>query len=355
MWDEQGLQGRFHELTLDERFATTDSPSVRRAMLRTTGARIEAHIEQLYKRQSRLITEYNDGAISPRQFLRELARIGKAADRAAIAADNVAARARSVPESSINDQPAANWAQNRQIELGTLQGPVRDRIREALTGNNTERTSNDIPRGFREIASPRNPQLEPLFVYVGTSQKGVVLATIDDGQYYREASFAHERNATGSGLNTTSDMFTQAEELYPWATAHAGHSDLSGDRRTGVSRFTLFHDHGHLTTFLNQSSGRVGTEHQQKTLSSVPTTEPITTTKGGLRLTVNRTHPTGPLSISLETPAGDPVDGTIAINDRRAERTGTDGQLWTITPQQTLEVTAHANGKTIRFRVTPQS
>jgi hypothetical protein len=353
--DEQGLQGRFHELTLDERFATTDSLSARRAMLRTTGDRIEVRIERLRTRQSRLIAEYNDGSISSRRFLRNLARIDKAADRIAIAADNVAARASSVPESSINGQLAVNWAQNRRIELSSLQGPVRDRINEALAGNNTVRTNNDIPSGFEEVASSPKPRLEPLFVYVETSRKDVVLATVDDGQYYREASFADERNATGSGLNTSTDVFARAKELYPWATTNAGHTDLSGNRRTGVSRLTLFHDHGHLTTFFNQSSGRVVTEHQQKTLYNVPTAEPVVATKGDLRLAVNRTHPTGPLCISLETPAGDPVDGTIAINDRRAERTGTDGQLWTITPQRTLRITARANGKTIRLRVPPRS
>ena len=353
--DEQRLQGRFHELTLDERFATTDSLSARRAMLRTTGDRIEARIEQLRKRQSRLIAEYNDGSISSRQFLRDLARIDKAADRLAIAADNVAARASSVPESSINGQPAVNWAQNRRIELSSLQGPVRDRINEAFAGNNTERADTDIPSGFEEIASQRRPRLEPLFVYIETSRKDVVLATVDDGQYYREASFADERNATGRGLNTTTDVFTRVEELYPWATTHAGHTDLSGNRRTGISRLTLFHDHGHLTTFFNQSSGRVVAEHQQKTVFSVPPTEPIVAAKGDLRLVVNRTQPTAPLRISLETPAGDPVDGTITINDRRAERTGTDGQLWTITPQKTLRITARANGKTIRVRLPPRS
>ena len=282
--DGHGLQSRFHQLTLDERFAATDSLSARRAMLRMAGDRIESRIEQLRKRQSTLIAEYNEGLISPQKFLRDLARIDTVAARTATAADNIATRARSVPESLINGQLAVNWAQNRRIELSSLQGPVRNRIKEALVGNNTVRTSNDIPTGLRKINSTREHRLEPLPVYVETSRKDVILATIDDGQYYREASFADERNATGNGLNTSTDVFTRAEELYPWATNNSGHTDLSGDRRTGVSRLTLFHSHGQLTTFFNRSSGRIFSEHQRKTLSDMPTTEPVAATKASSTL-----------------------------------------------------------------------
>jgi hypothetical protein len=353
--DTQGLRGRFRQLTLDERFGATDTATARRAQLRATAARIETRIARLREREAATIAAYNNDSLSGRALLHELAVIHAAAGRLAAAADRVAARARSVPRSSINGQPAVSWAQNRRIALGPLQGPVRERVAEAMRGNNTVRTTSEIPSGLAKIgpaqSRSQSQRLAPLRVYVETSRNGVVLATVDDGQYYREVSLSGERNATGSRLSGSGDVLGRVRELYPWASNNSGHTELSGNRRGGIFRVALFHDHGSLTVFLNQSSGRVFAEHQRKTLSGVPTTTSIIATEGRLRLRVNRTRSTGPVEISLATPAGEPVDGTVTINSRVVGRTGTDGQVWAIAPQKKVTIGARANGESLRIRI----
>jgi hypothetical protein len=356
--DTRGLTARFKQLTLDERFAATDSMDARRAQLRATAARIEARIEQLRNRQSAAIRAYNNGSLSAREFVVELARIGAAAGRLGTAADRVAARASSVSQSTINGQPAVNWARNRRVELGPLDGPVRERIREALRGENTVRVSEAAPTGLKRLGQTRSEQLKPLGLYVETTRNGVVLATVDDGQYYREAYLPSERNnTTASGLADITDALERVRQRYPWAWNNSGSTDSSSARRAGVYQFILFHEHGQLTTYLDRDSGQVFAEQQRKRLRSIPTTASVTGRTGSLRLTVNRTHPTGPLELSLSTTSGDPVDGRITINGTSIGRIGPDGHRWTVTPRGTFTVTARANGRTVRVEMnaTPRS
>nr|WP_152420367.1 hypothetical protein [Halococcus thailandensis] len=248
------------------------------------------------------ITALNNGSLSDQEFLRTLARIDETADGLATATDRVAARARSIPQSSINGQPAARWARNKQTELSPLQGSIRNRINQALRGNNTEPNTN--PPSLDRIAPTSGERLEPLFVYAETSQQGIVLAMIDDGQYHREAALLGQRNATGSALNTTDAVRTQVGALYPWGTNNSAYTGLSTDSETRLAQYTLSHDHGQLTTLLNQSSGRIIAEQQRKSLSRMPTTTPLIATEESFQLWVNRTYPTGPLDVSLMTPGG---------------------------------------------------
>ena len=354
LFDTRGLRGQFRQRTLDERFSVTDTATARRAQLRTTAAQIETRTTQLRKHETAAIAAYNNNSVSGREFLRELTVIDAAAGRLMAAADRIAARARSVPGSSINGQPAVSWAQNQRIALDPLQGPVRERVAEAFQGNNTVQTDDEIPNGLAKIGPTRSQRLDVLQVYIETSHSGVVLTTIDDGQYYREVSLSGERNATGSGLSGSTAVLDYVNERYPWASNNSGYTAVSGDRRTGVSRVTLFHSHGELTVFVNQSSGRVFAEHQQKALSAMPTADPVTATEGRLRLRVNRTRSAGPLEVSLATLAGEPIDGNVTINGRGVGWTGADGQLWTIAPQKTLTISVRANGESLRIRVPPR-
>ncbi len=349
-FDTRGLEARFHQLVLDERFAATESTNARRTQLRETASRIEARIDRLRERQSVAIHAYNNGSLSSQEFVMELAQIGAVAERLETAADRVAARASSVPRSTIDGQPAANWARNRHVELGPLQGPVRERIAETMRGKNTIEVSETVPpTGLERIDQTSSVRVEPLQLYVETSENGVVLATTDDETYYREAYLPGERNTTGEGLDDITDAFRRVRERYPWAWNNSASTDSSGDRRAGIYKFTLFHDHGILTTYLDRDSGEVFAEQQRKNLRNVPTAEPVTARTGALLLNVNRTHPTGPLELSLSTRRGDSVDGRITINGQFIGRTGSDGQLWTVAPRGIFTVVAHADGKTIRI------
>jgi phage FluMu protein gp41 len=348
--DTRRLEGQYRQLVLDERFAATESTAKRRAMLRASAARIESRIDELLQRQSAAVGRYNNGTISVREFVIELARIDTAAGRLGAAADRVADRARSIPGSSINGQPATSWARNRRVELGPLRGPVRERIATTLRGQNTAPLDASAAPSIEGVESLPDERLEALDLYVATTSEGVVLATVDEGRHFREAYLPTERANTSAGaLTGITAALDRVAERYPWTWNNSASRDASGDRRAGVYRFTLFYDHGRLTTYLDRRSGEVFAEQQRNRLSGVPTADPIRRTSGDLHLTINRTYPTGPLELSLTNRAGEPVDGRITIANHSVGRTGMDGSLWTVAPRNAATVTARANDETVRI------
>ncbi len=350
--DTRSLSGKYRQTVLDERFAATDSTSARRAMLRTSAARIETRIDGLGQRQSAAVERYNDGTMSARAFVIELARIDTAAGRLGTAADRVAERARSSPGSTINGQPATSWARNRRIELDPLRGPVRERIAATLRGENTVPLDESTAPDLEGVEPVPDERLEALELYVETSDEGVVLATVDEGWYYREAYLPSERSNTSAGeLAGITAALDRMAERYPWTWNNSVSRDASGDRRAGVYRFTVYHDHGRLTAHLDHRSGEVFAEQQRKGLSGVPTLEPTGETASDLRLVVNRTYPTGPLELSVEDREGEPVDGRITVANRSLGRTGTDGRLWTVAPRGNATVVARTNDGAVRAEV----
>ena len=176
-----------------------------------------------------------------------------------------------------------------------------------------------------------------------------MLSTVDDGAYYREAYLPGERNnTTASELAGIQDVIDRVQTSYPWAWNHSSSTTSDGDRRAGIYAFTLYHDQGVLTTYLNQTSGQVFAEDQRLELSSVPTATPVTGRNDDLRLRVNRTYPTGPLELSLSTVDGDPADGQVTIGNQSVGATGSDGRLWTVAPRENLTVVARTGEGTVR-------
>jgi hypothetical protein len=348
--DTRALEGRYRQLVLDERFAATDSTAKRRAMLQSSAARIESRIDGLQRRQSTVVHTYNNGTISARRFVIELARIHVAAGRLGVAAGRVADRARSIPGLTIDGQPAVSWARNRGVELGPLRGPVRERIATTLRGQNTAPIDVSTAPKLEGVEEIPDERLEALDLYVATTSEGVVVATVDEGRHSREAYLPSERanDSTGSLTDITAALDRVADR-YPWTWNNSVSRNARGNQQAGIYRFTLFYEHGRLTTHFDSRSGEAFAEQQRNRLSGIPTADPIRRTNGDLRLTINRTYPTGPVELSLADRTGEPVDGRITIANYSIGRTGTDGSLWTVAPRTTATVTAWANGDTIRI------
>src|SRR5699024_1804125 len=157
--DSQRLDDRFEQRVLDERTGRINTTSARRAQIHRTADRIEAAVIDLRERQIEVIHRYNNGSLSPDAFVFALARIDVAASGVEMAAERVAERARPIPNLRIDGQYADNWARNRRIELGPLEGPVRDHIRETLRGENTMRVETSST-GLDAIGTARGVRLE---------------------------------------------------------------------------------------------------------------------------------------------------------------------------------------------------
>jgi len=51
----------------------------------------------------------------------------------------------------------------------------------------------------------------------------------------------------------------------------------------------------------------------------------------------------------VTTESGNPLDGTVTVDNRTVGDTGPDGRLWTVAPRGNVTVTARVNGSTMRI------
>ncbi|MFC7196787.1 hypothetical protein ACFQL4_22620 [Halosimplex aquaticum] len=225
---------------------------------------------------------------------------------------------------------------NLEGDLLTLHGPVRQQMAQAMTGD----------RG-------------PVPVYAVTSQTGIVLASTQGSQYYREAYIGDNRDKIGpdrfvteSTPNGVRAAVSRMTELYPWVSNNAREGpDVETIGNTSIYYVKVGHPHGSLDTYLDGRTESVFREFQTKRLSALPT-RTTTNASDGVALRVNRTHATGPMHLTVtDNETGEPLDATVTINGNEVGSTGDDGRLWTLTPHQAVRIKITTpDGRTVAER-----
>lgn len=318
-----GLHSRFSALAVEEQLEAAETPTARRAVVRDAARTVETRIDRLEARQRAGIRGYVNGTLSARAFLREMARIDARAGQIRSAIRHIEAH---TPAATIDGEDVSTWARNRRLQLAPLEGPVRDRLARTIRGN-----------------------AGPVQVYAETSSDGVVLAMIAGDRYVREAFLGAARAGTEGFESFAAAERRVRTELYPWAWSHSSGPDAAGSEDVGIYRFTLFHEHGELTAYLDKGSGEVFREAQAKYLANVPVTGAAARVNGTLQLRVNHTHQGGPIEVTVVRNAtGAPVDAAVAVDGVPVGRTGADGRLWTIAPRTArITVTATGGGESV--------
>jgi hypothetical protein len=278
-------------------------------------------------RESRLA--YLEGELSADELTRRLVIYGARAD----AIESIRTTVEELA-TSMNPLPrnAVTNAQNLEASLETIGGPATDRLRDRYMGNRSA--------GAASLS------------IVG--EDGLVVATAADGAVYREALEADQRQVGGPDLFAETDepeisvALRRAAELYPWAFERGSAAQpLRGYGNTTVYRITAEHPQGMLSTYLDGSTRNPFYEIQRLRSTAVPVSDRVTEAGDGLRLTVNRTHATGPMGVTVVREAtGSPVDAGVSVDETRIGRTGGDGHLWTVEPVETATVTASTGENT---------
>lgn len=321
-------------LALDERLSRANTTAAKQVVIERTGSRIERRIDRLLVRQRAAIEAYSDGERSTREFVGTLARIETRASALRRTIDRLDSAAASVPGTAIGGESVDSWARDRRVEVGLLTSPIRAGVVGALRG------------------------IDPIETYVEVTDTGVVLATVDNGRYVREAYLPAERDdGPPDGPDSTSAALDRVRTVYPWAWNHSTGFESAGGPAAGSYRITLFHQQGRLATHLDPGTGTVFREIQVKPLNRVPTAPPVTASEDGLRMGVHRTYATGPMNVSVaEAGTGEPANATVLVDNRTVGRTGPGGSLWTITPRGEVNVTVSSGERTVtvRFASNPQ-
>lgn len=314
---------RIETIALRERITNASTSDERQIRILDGLNEVDKDAITLHSRHREAIVAYHAGEISAKKFLVELARIRASA---AVLEERVLMLERLAEETedfTVDDSRVYPVV----YDLRTFDGPVRSRTAAALDGE--------------PGASTR--------VYVATTESGIVLSTVADGQFVREAFRGDLRERDGTSIDEETAQNVTARS-YPEVWAATGGS-VAGQGSGGTFLFDLAYPNGTLTAFVGGGTERVFMEQQRVDLDAVSAGEATTRTLD-LTLTVNRTFPGGPLRVAVTDPrTGDPVDAVVKIGREGGESvdvgtTGDDGTLWTVSPRGEFVVTAVEVGST---------
>jgi hypothetical protein len=316
------LRARHDAIRLRRSVEAAETPAVRRAVVRDELAAIRARTAALHERHAAAVQGYQNGSRSTGQFLRALARIDAAAGGQTALAILVRNR---LPVSTDLSLPSAldTGFHNVQGDLVALRGPVRDRVQAQLAGADTGGA-----------------------IYVLAGQEGVVLATVGNGRYVREATDTAATQPGQPDTFATADrpLFAVLERtvaLYPWAGNNTLRSSNTGFGNSSLYQSRIVHPQGNLTAYLDGTTTDVAREIQFKRLETVSRRTTLENETDRLRLSVNATHPTGPAHVRVQdATTGGAVDARLRINGSPVGRTGLDGELWVVQPNRAMRVNA---------------
>lgn len=301
--------------------ADTDSEQSRRII--EASSNVETDIITLRERQQTAIQAFNNGDLSPEEFVIELATIAAKADALEGRIDRLTTLADDIEGFSLSRPDEIQW------ELRAFGGPVRERAVGAIRG--TENSTQ---------------------FFVTTGPKGYELATIDDGTYRREAFRGAVPSGDGDATMEPSEAINVTQENYP-EIARQGDPSATTSGTTNI--VTITGERRTLTAFVDSGSERVFKEYQQFALDAYDTGSATSNTISGINVTVNRTYPGGPLQISVtDAETGEPIDLAITLSQGQAERTtvgrtGDDGTVWAVSPRGSYTVLAVGDETTAAY------
>ncbi|CQR51337.1 hypothetical protein BN996_02698 [Haloferax massiliensis] len=316
-----------------ERIESATDDSTRQQLILDELNSIEQRAIALQSAQRSAIERFNADDITARDLLIELARIDAEArelDERRVALRDITTE---TPDFSISSGRLAAL----ERELDTFTGPVRRHAVSVVTG-----------------------QSDPARFSVRTSETGVVLSVVTDGEYVREAYRADLRNRDQNTVSYEEALDIVAEDyptIYSSRAAQNGTNVISaGDSH----RVRINYRDGQLTAYVDAGTGRVFKESQTRPLESITARDSATGVRDGLALTVDRTYPGGPLRIGLnESESGDPVDANVTIGLEATQEstllghTGSDGTIWTVSPSAPYTVTVIRGNSAVVLTTSP--
>ncbi|WP_415379279.1 hypothetical protein [Halosimplex sp. TS25] len=329
--DVTELRGEYASLTFEQRLGNTTGRDARMDVLRSEVDRLERRVQQLELRRNRVIDDYNSGDLDTEAFYRELAEI----DASARAIESQFNRINQATGLALPSDLKTKM-NNLEGDLLSLHGPIRQQIAQAMTGES-----------------------DAVSVYSVTSPTGIVLSSIEDSLYHREAYIGDNRDKVGPDRFVTDSTplgvraaVSRMAELYPWASSNARQGpNVETIGNTSIYYVRTSHPHGSLDTYLDGRTESVFREFQTKPLAMLPV-QTTTNSSDGLDLRVNRTHATGPMHLTVtDNETDEPIDATVTVNGDDVGSTGDDGRLWTLTPHQAVRITVTTDdGRTVTER-----
>jgi hypothetical protein len=322
-------ENRIQTATTTERIESAETTDHRGKLLLSELNQIEQQVIELRSRQRRAIAAFGEGSLSARGLLVRLAVIDIEARQLEVRRERIERLADATSDFSIDPRRFANL----ERELNTFTGPVRQQSVEVLRGT-----------------------ADPARFFVQTGTNSVVLSTITNGTYVREA-YRGDLRRRGAGSVTTPEALNITARAYPTISSLTNRSDVRYAGESSLVRIN--HERVRLSAFIDGGTKTVFKEFQSRPLDGLQTDPTAAQRKDGLRLTAYRTFPGGPVRIELnDTATGRPTDALITVGpasglSTAVGRTGPDGTLWTMAPGEAYQVTAIKGNSVVLLPVEP--
>lgn len=299
---ERGAE-RIRRETLVARLDEASNETAKQRILFLAATDIKRSATTLREHECASRLAYRNGSSTVDDYARRLAINAARGQQLRLSIRTIGRLAETVPEITIRDRIL-------ETRLIGLDGPVRERIRSTLDGSGA---------GSR--------------IHVMASRNGTVLATFDDrGRYLREAYRGDRWTRNTVGETTLPGIVGRIRDTYPMAYNRSTSTSFTGGLGRGIYAATLQLSSGTLEAHLDADTGKVFYEVRAGSPESMASDSVSTARTDTLRLVVNRSVPGGPLRIAtIDSESGTPVDRPVVV-DGRALRTGPDGVLWTLTP-----------------------
>lgn len=290
---------------------------------------IERRYQTLDDRQRTLFESYSNGEHSGVVLSQEIVRL-----RTAI--ETQTQFRKEVDRYANKSDQFLSGINSLELSLATRQ-PVTDRLEAAMLGSQG-----------------------PTQVYAESADDALVLATISEDTYLRQATIRSERNLGGEDqfVDLWRDATERTDRLYPWtfdSNNIRGLDPFNLQQNNQIYAVRAEHAQGELTVYLDGATRSVFHENQRKPIDRLPLTRTVTNESGSATVTVELANQAGPMRVTVTNQTGAPVEAaTVGINGSPVGQTDDAGRLWAVQPSGTFEINATtADGSTGSVRVGP--
>lgn len=307
-----GARNRIDRDALERRVREAGSEAARAEALGAALDRVDRRLEALLERERQNRQAYLADELSTTAFLN---RLGVIDDSARDLMATVSVVDTLSDEYDLRTEgDLANRVLRLRARLALITGPLR----QALAGG---------VEGFET----------PPVTYVGAGDTGVTLASVTDGQFVHETvRFDNFAPVDPTTTSSAEEALNTWAEIYPtvWSPSRIDFTGL-----LGAYRVSLPFDSGRLISYLDATTLAVYGEIQYKSLPGPPLDAPVVEQRDGIQVSVRPSYPGGPLRVQFESIGGTPRDGVVRVNGIAVGTSGSDGTLWTITPDGQFTVT----------------
>jgi len=323
--DRKIISSEFSKYIISEGISLANGGEEKREILFQAATEVEIESAEIIGRFREIQDRWKSGWIGSDEFVRELILISTEAEVLVDLLDYIEKEAENVPQMELRGR-----IRMLKEKLIPFEGPVRDHLI-------------DVTKGESQIGS----------IYIAASQGGMVLATIKNGKYLREA-YVWDQESSSGGISLD-EAISRTATLYPIAY------DPEVSQQTGIMgkgrgyQIEIGFESGSLTSYLDGGTRNVFYEIQERKLGIVESESKIEFIGDSTKVVIGRSFVGGPLKVEVyDENTGGTAPAMMLIGTSREEKISRGG-TWILAPKENTKIVVEMNGEVTEIQIYPIS